>query len=84
MNDGIAAGSPERHALAQRIDRFVKGLDQTPVQAPDVLGGEVVRAPVIAQPGREQNLVRVHGTDAADEVRADESTGAWLAAYRCH
>jgi hypothetical protein len=28
MNDGIAAGSPERHALAQRIDRFVKGLER--------------------------------------------------------
>ena len=28
MNDGIAAGSPERHALAQRIDRFVRGLER--------------------------------------------------------
>jgi hypothetical protein len=28
MSDGIAVGSPERHALAQRIDRFVKGLER--------------------------------------------------------
>jgi hypothetical protein len=28
MNDGIAAGSAERLALAQRIDRFVRGLER--------------------------------------------------------
>ena len=28
MNDGNAAGSPERQALAQRIDRFVRGLER--------------------------------------------------------
>ena len=28
MNDDIAAGPKERHALAQRIDRFVKGLER--------------------------------------------------------
>lgn len=28
MSDGIAAGSAERYALAQRIDRFVKGLER--------------------------------------------------------
>ncbi len=28
MSDGIAAGAAERHALAHRIDRFVKGLER--------------------------------------------------------
>jgi hypothetical protein len=28
MSDGIAAGSAEQYALAQRIDRFVKGLER--------------------------------------------------------
>jgi hypothetical protein len=28
MSDGIAAGSAERHALTQRIDRFVRGLER--------------------------------------------------------
>ena len=28
MSDGIPAGSAERHDLAQRIDRFVKGLER--------------------------------------------------------
>jgi len=28
MSDGMAADSPERHDLAQRIDRFVKGLER--------------------------------------------------------
>ena len=28
MSDGIATGSAERHALAQRIDRFVRGLER--------------------------------------------------------
>jgi hypothetical protein len=28
MSDGMAAGTPERHALTQRIDRFVRGLER--------------------------------------------------------
>jgi hypothetical protein len=28
MSDGIAAASTEQHALAQRIDRFVRGLER--------------------------------------------------------
>ena len=50
------------------LHRLVEGLDQRAEEAADLLGRQLARDAVVAQPGLPQDLVAVDGADAGDHL----------------
>src|SRR5918992_819698 len=57
---------PERGT--PHLDRFLHRLLDRAIETTDLLGGEGVRHPVVAESGREQDLVRIDVPQTADEL----------------